>query len=424
MITEGIGIFRTGIISFILLCGAITVFAQPKSPEDLELLDARNWNFSKRLPLKGTWNFSETKLIPPDSLEQRDLHSTFFPSLWNDNRADGKGIGYATYTLKVLVPDSLKMLALEIPQLYSSYKLWVNGNLIASAGTVGVKKETAVAQWIHQTATFNNPLDTLQIVLQIANFHHYKGGAKDPVYLGTPDRIDSHFAWALGSNLVEASILMLEGFFFLFFYRKRKKSVILYFALLCLTWSLRSVFSNLYPATLLWPDMNWQLLVKIEYITLYLTAVWAALFFNSLFKDISNVIFIYLPIALNLFFIVFTLLTPAVVFSRWISVYLGVAALVILYGATMIVRALIVEREGSWFLMLSLGVGVLVFGYDIAAYQGSLSYNVVWLNMGYVAIFILTTIALLFHLGIFKNKIASKKMLTYSDLFQSNKNKG
>ncbi len=421
MIAEGIGIFRTGIISFILVCWTITVFAQPKNPDDSELLDARTWNFSKRFPLKGAWNFSENKFISPDSLKQGNLNSIFFPSLWNDNRADGKGIGYATYTLKVLLPDSLKMLALEIPQLYSSYKLWVGGNLIASAGTVGIKKETVVPQWIYNTVTFSNHVDTLQFVLQVANFHHYKGGAKDPIYLGTPDRINSHFAWALGSNLVGAGILMLEGFFFLFFYGKRKKPVILYFALLCLTWSLRSLFSNLYPVTLMWPDMNWQSLIKIEYLTIYLTAIWAALFFHSLFRDISNVVFTYLPIALNLFFIMFTLFTPAVIFSRWVSVYLGVAALVILYGATMIIRASIVERAGSWFLMLSLWVGVLIFSYDIAAYQGLFPYNVVWLNVGYVTIFILTTIALLFHLGIFKNNAITKKSLTYRDLFPSNR---
>ena len=43
----------------------------------------------------------------------------------------------------------------------------------------------------------------------------------------------------------------------------------------------------------------------------------------------------YLPIVLNIIFVLFTLLTPAIVYSRWISIYLGVAALVILYGGNL-----------------------------------------------------------------------------------------
>ena len=69
--------------------------------------------------------------------------------------------------------------------------------------------------------------------------------------------------------------------------------------------------------------------MKIEYITLYLTVIWAALFFRSLFKETGNMLVSYLPIVLNIIFVLFTLITPAIVFSRWISIYLGVAALVI-----------------------------------------------------------------------------------------------
>ncbi len=422
MIAWRMGISLKGIVSFILVCSVLNLFAQPNSSINSELLDARQWDFSKRLPLKGNWAFVENKILSPQELERETFYSyILFPALWNDHRDDRKGLGCATYALKVLVPDTLKTLALEIPQLYSSYKLWVNGNLIASAGTVGVDKETAVPQWIYQKISFPNQQDTLQIVLQISNFSHYKGGAKDPIYLGTPAIINNHFNWAVGSNVSGAIIVLIEGIMFLLLYKQKRKPVILYFSLLCITWSLRSVFSNLYPLVLILPDINWELLVKIEYITLFFIAIWASLFFNYLFKDISNVIFTYLPITLNIFFIVFTLLTPALIFSQWLSLYLGVVALVILYSASLIVRSLIMERVGSWFLIASVGVGILLFGYDIAAFQSSFSYNLVLLNIGYVIIFILTALALLLHLRVLKNKSVKKEYLSYDDLFRSNK---
>ena len=171
----------------------------------------------------------------------------------------------------------------------------------------------------------------------------------------------------------------------------------------------------------MFPDFNWEWQVKIEYITLYLAGIWAALFFNKIFKENSNVLVTYLPIVLNVIFVIFTLLTPAIVFTRWISIYLGVEALILLNAVVLIIRALITDRAGSWFLMSTIWIGVLLFGYDILAYQGSVPYNIVFLNVGYVLIFILTTIALLFHIGIFKSKSEQKDFLTYKDLYQSDK---
>jgi hypothetical protein len=402
---------------------SFVVEGQIKNIRRVETLDARQWDFSKRFPLKGNWSFIENNIDSPHTISENDLTVRFFPSLWNDYRSDRKGTGYATYVLNVLLPDSITAYAFEIPQLYSCYKLWVNGNLITSTGIPGVKQETTVPKWFYQKAPFSSTRDTLQIVLQLANFHHHKGGSMNPIYLGTKDVINKHFNWSIGSNVFEAVILLLEGMIFLYIYKRKGKKVILYFALLCLTWSVRSIFSNLYPLILVFPDFSWQWMVKIEYISLYLMVIWAALFFNAIFKDISNVIFTYLPIIINLFFVVFTLFTPAIIFTRWVSIYLGVAALVILYGVILIVRALLIDRGGSWFLMASIWVGVLLFGYDIAAYQVSFSYNVVFLNIGYVVIFMLTTVALLYHLGILKSNAIENNVLTLNDVYNPNKNR-
>lgn len=405
--------------AILLLGTAWNVHAQLGQSESPDVIDARRWDFSERLPLKGTWKFFENQLISPDRVNtQTGSRYLSFPALWNDQREDGKGVGYATYSLTIILPDSLEKMALEIPQMYSSYSLWVNSELLTTSGHVSEEKETATPQWIYKTVSFSAVSDTVSVVLQLANFHHYKGGAIDPIYLGTEAKINSHFNWAMGSNVVEASVLFLEGVFFLLFYRSKRKTVILYFALLCITWSLRSVFSNLYPVVSAFPDFNWQLLVKIEYLTLYLMAIWAALFFHALFTDISNEIFTFLPVTLNLFFIAFTIATPVIFFSRWISLYLGVEFLVILYGAKMIIRSLIVDREGSGFLLASLSVGVLIFGYDIAAYQTSFTYNAVILNVGHLLIFLLTTVALLLHLGIIGKKTKRKDRLSYADLFE------
>jgi hypothetical protein len=408
------------LISAVILMGCAFI-VRAQTAEKIETLDARQWDFTNRLPLKGNWSYLENKLVSPKDLNPKDFNTMTFPSLWNDYRADGKGTGCATYALNILLPDTVTRLALEIPQLYSSYNVWVDGQQIISAGVAACDKENSEPRWVYQKVSFKAKGDTLRMMLQLANFHHHKGGGKNPIYLGTVNSISSHFNWSIGSNAVEAFFLFAEGIFFLFFYKRIQKPVVLYFALICITWSIRSVFSNIYPVALMFPEFSWAWLVRIEYITLYLTVIWAALFFSALFKETSNRIFVYLPIGLNTFFVLFTLLTPATIYTRWVSLYLIVAVLVILYGVILIVRALIDDQQGSWFLMISIWVGILIFGYDIAAYHSSFPYNIVLLNIGYVTIFILTTVALLFHLGIFKSKIAENSVLTINDLYGKGK---
>src|SRR5688500_15234913 len=172
-----------------LICLYVVVEAQTTQSQHVETLDARQWDFSKRLSLSGNWSIVENKLVDPHDLHKENLATSVFPSLWNERRADGKGNGYATYIIDVVLPESLNELALEISPPYTSYNVWVNGQLMLSAGKVGINEEETIPKWVYQTVSFQNSADTLQIVLQLANFHHHKGGALNPIYLGSKDRI-------------------------------------------------------------------------------------------------------------------------------------------------------------------------------------------------------------------------------------------
>lgn len=408
--------FTSLVLSFCIFQN-LTLHGQHVQVNRTVVVDAREWDFSKRLALKGEWTFVENKILAYDSRTMQNGRRILFPSLWNDMRAGGRGTGSATYGLNVVVPHGVSDWVFEIPPLNNSYNLWVNGTLIAYAGTVSDKSEETKPQWIYQLGEYSTNADTLKVILQVANYHHYKGGATRPIYLGKREPIESHFNWAMGSSIAESIILFLSAICFLLHYRTCRKRVILYFALLCMTWSIRAMFSNMYPLAWMFPEINWEWSVKVEYITLYLTVVWAALFFHTLFDDISNAVITYLAVVVNAFFLIFTLLTPAIIYTRWISIYLAVAFLVILYGVAMIARALIFDRAGSWFLMGSICIGILLFGYDIAAYHLSFSYNLVLMNIGYLLIFALTTVGLLYHVGIFKTRNLRRDYLTMEDMY-------
>lgn len=381
------------------------------------MLDARSWNAENRLPLNGYWKIAGNQLLEPAQLTNQNTRDYLFPTLWNDNRSDGRGSGVATYSLTILLPEKRDDWTLQIPQVYSSFALWANGELISSAGTIGTSKETCTPQWIVRSATVPMKTDSLKIVMQVANFHHYKGGIKEPIWLGTSDTIAHHNAWAFGSNQIESAVLFLKGIIFLIIYFIKKKRVLLFFALLCLSWTVRSFFSNLYPITTIAPDFNWNWQVRIEYFTLFTTISFAGLFLHELFQSISKKSIVYSLVAVNALFFLFTLIVEPVIFTRLVSLFLFVAALMIVYAAVLVIRAVLSEQTGAWFLLASLVTGIIMFGYDIIAYQ-SFHYNFLFLNIGYVVMFLLTTTSLLYHLNILKSRNETKNVLTYKDFFQ------
>lgn len=391
----------------------VEVLGQAKA---IEIIDARSWDYSGRISLNGKWTVIEGKLVEPGDVQKFYVKSAVrFPKLWNDLRLDKTGMGCATYAIRVMLPPTNEKMAIEIPQLYSSYRLWINGVDVGRAGTVGDNDETSSPQWKYQMHSFDAG-DTLTIVMQVANYHHEKGGVSQPIHIGLQRDVYTHFNISMGSSILHAGFMMLEGLFFLFFFQRLRKRVILYFALLCITWALRTAFSNLYPITFLFPDFDWTWQVRIEYITLYMTIVWAALFLHELFRDLSNNLITYLLVSINVFFVLFTVVTLPFTFTSWISFYLGIAGFVIIHGGVLIFRALLIERRGSLFLMSSICIGILLFAYDIVAYQASWSYNPVLMNVGYVIIFLLTTIALLIHLGVLKGSV-EKDRWTLKDMY-------
>jgi len=389
-----------------------TVFAQDAKQG---VLDARQWDFAKKeLSLQGQWAWYDQEL-------RTDIGSwntfTSFPQLWNEVPLHN-GQGYATYALKVILPSNEMKMAIRLPQIYSSYILYVDGNEVARNGVPGRTIKETIPQWRPQTVYFDVNTDTVQLVLQIANFHHHKGGCREPIYLGTAEMLKSKRQWAEISNILECATLALFSIilFFVFQFKSRKR-IVIYLALLCLTWAIRSLFSNQYLFIWWVPDFDWNIMIRIEYVSLFFTMLLSVLFVNRLFERESSTIMKYVIIAITTFFILFALIASPVDFTRLLPFNLAVCGLIILYGSVIIVNAYIKERSGSSLLASSLLLAAVVFALDIIAYEGLFEFQVFFFSIAYIVLFGLMGIALLIHTGLLKTTQV-KDTLTYDDLYK------
>jgi hypothetical protein len=383
-------------------------------------IDARFWSGDSSFPIAGSCYFFDGQLLTPEECGKATGDVVTFPALWTAKQENAASLGYATYSLLILLKhDHQKNLALTLPQMYSSYRLWANGQLTAENGSVGKSQKESIPQWRPQTVLVEVTGDSLNLILQIANFHHAKGGVKEPIYLGLASRMQFKRKVAAFSTLTETIVLFLvsASFFFIYF-RGTRKTVTLYFALLCLTWSVRSLFSNLYLGISYFPDFDWTLMVRIEYITLYLTMIWAILFLSQIFQFEANIFFKYALVFCNLIFTVFTLFSSPLSFTKWLNIYLLASAVLLLYGGFTVVRAWVNERVGSGLLTISIILGLNIFAYDIFVYEGFSSYDPLIFSSGYITIFMLLGGALSMHLGLIKSKPSPSTRLTYDDLYK------
>jgi hypothetical protein len=395
------------LFNLILLFLSAPSFAQETEQRiNQGIIDLRKHDFEKNgeVRLDGTWNFYWKQLLTPEEIADKPSKDYFeFPSVWNNQSSLYKeldGQGYATYVAEVLIDPSHTMLSVELPDFYSSYKLWINGKEVAANGTVGKNRDESEAQWRPRTTVFQVTGGKLQLVLQVSNFQHQKGGSNDHIYLGLPEQLFQKREKAVITNIILFGGLGLIGFFFLilfFFFRSERAA--LYFAAICLTWAIRSLFNNLYLFIDWFPSMDWELAVKVEYLTLYLTMMWSILFVSRLFPEDTNQKIKSGMLIINSVFILITLATPAFTYTRLLSTYLVVAWMILAYVAYVVVMAILDSRKGAWFSAISILLGVVMFSYDLLTHSAIIDFSPLLFSVGYIVIFMLNATAFAYQLS-------------------------
>lgn len=157
--------------------------------------------------------------------------------------------GKATYRLKLHYDGSPRILALEIPEIFTDYRLWIDGTEIAPTAV-------STAFWADSTT---------ELVLSVENRSHYYSGLTYPPALGTPEAIGRMFFFR---NLFYSVLCLIPLTLCLYaaaawFSRERNKRFV-HFGLLCLFFSLHCAYPFVHQMNLtgtLWyaiEDATWM----------------------------------------------------------------------------------------------------------------------------------------------------------------------
>lgn len=358
------------------------------------IIDLRSQDLSSNIiELKGPWEvFPFVLLEPGENIKPDDV--LYLPHHW---KLGGGPIGFVSYRTQVILPGNLSQqeMALSMPDVYSCFAVIINGTLSGSNGTVGTSKSNEEPQWLPKVIHFSTLKDTVEIIIHVSNFHHSKGGVDKPIRIATAQLMDT----------TSKEIFLSEAFLFLILVaialasflitsKVKSKALPFYFGLVCISWALRTVFSNNYLAVQFFNDLNWNLVVKIEYISIYASTLFALLFVRALFPDDFNKRLHVFYIVASIVFTFFTLLTPPLIFTRFVSVYLAFSAFLIISVLFVTLKAFVFDRRGVNTMMLAIFFLAGVFAYVILSYYRFVPFNIYIFILGFLMIFTLCAIAL------------------------------
>ena len=201
------------------------------------------------IDLSGEWLFAWDQLIFPEdivsAIEGGSSEFTPFsdtiniPGIWNKKKIEDNnlpGFGYATFLLSIILPETFRenVIAFKMPYMYTAYTMWINGKKVAVNGLVGTDKESMTAQYLPQVVSYTPHQNKLELIIQVSNFRHRKGGMSESIQIGSFTDINNKRLKTLAFELFIAGSLFIMGFYhlILYFYRRKERHT-LYFGIYC-----------------------------------------------------------------------------------------------------------------------------------------------------------------------------------------------
>lgn len=305
--------------------------------------------------LDGQWEIFWNQLPAPSEMESGALTEYIeIPSSWNKfiGNEDHSGYGYATYRLQFITEENIR-LALKVPRLFTAYELWVNGDLVATAGKVGKTRETMTPQYLPQVALFQSQQGVNEILVGVSNFYHRSGGMLESINLGGEKQILGLRYKGLAREFIIFGSLMCLGVYHLalFFFRKKNTSS-LYFGLFCLLIGIRTLLVGERFFIYLFPDFSWEFAHKIQTLTFYLGVPSILMYFRSVCPRYFHASIIKIAQIIGGIFGILVLFAPARTFTPFNPIYQIWTAYAIIYIFVALMKLSIHKEEGSWFIII------------------------------------------------------------------------
>ena len=248
-------------------------------------LQSTDFELDKKVALTDGWLFFESQLVEPQDIQAKvnDASVVRGKGGWKLNGQDGNQVnGFGTYHIKVKLPQDKHDLAIQIPQIESAYRLYINDDFVASGGTVSESKSTAKPGYNARVVLVPKEHDSFTLTLQVSSYHTAWGGLWSPIVIGNVNDMFATQRDLVALSMFIIGVLTITAAFYLIqLYLRPGEKIPLVFASLCLLLFLREFTYEHMLFVLQFLGVSFAGSLKMNYLTFYL-GVPTALYFMQL----------------------------------------------------------------------------------------------------------------------------------------------
>ncbi|MWC30251.1 sensor domain-containing diguanylate cyclase [Paenibacillus sp. MMS18-CY102] len=357
-------------------CGTVPGSNHHHQPVAVQgMLDLRQTDGDHAVSLDGEWGFYWNRLVDPEQVGQdRPADYVAVPNAWSKYQLqNGKPdrAGYATYTLHVHHAEPNKVWAIDMPTISSAYKLWVDGKLLIQNGKVSAQAGGTGVRMQQQVAVFQSADRTIDIVMQVSNSMHPRGGITRGIALGDPESILGAQQKRLAFELFLSGALFIMSVYHLGLYAmRRKEKAPLYFGVYCFVIALRSLIVGESFIYRIIPSLNWVLALKVEYLCLSIGALIFTMFVRAIYpQEMSSAIYRFIVVVCTAYSAII-ILTGPYLFTSLLSYFQLMIIGFVSYAFIVFLLAVIRRREGSVISGIGGTILIACIINDILYYRG------------------------------------------------------
>ncbi|MFC1617256.1 response regulator [Candidatus Margulisiibacteriota bacterium] len=342
------------------------------------VLDLRDWDFEKDgiVNLDGEWEFYwKEKLGPRDFANKTNKIKPDYvkvPSIWNNYQINGKlkSYGYATFRLRVLLNNSEPILAINVKRILSAYSVIINGKNYEHPSTFGTSAKTSVPYEFSKIITaLASKEGEIEIILHISNYHRWRGGISDKVLLGLSDDIIEENGKTIALDLfIFGSIFIISLYHLALFLFQRKEYAFLFFGLMSFITAIAQIVNNTKYLVAIFPNISWELIVKIDFLTVWLMIFFFLKYIQFTFPKDINKLLIKIMGFITIIICSLIIFSPAAIYSPTMNILTLYIVIVLLYIILIMTKILKNKRESGLIFFIGF-VFILLSAVNDAVYS-------------------------------------------------------
>jgi two-component system, sensor histidine kinase ChiS len=211
--------------------------------------------------LDGEWQFFQGVTLPPSAFikpgEPEPDGYYPVPGYWTSYPdLSLPPEGQATYRLRVHVREKNRTMSLLIPEIFTEYRLFVNGHLMDSHGRFADGRVRFLSPRIY---TFHNDRDTIDIMINIANQNHANAGIGQSFFLGAPETIYKQHRLNTLIEMILVAVCLFAGIYHcILFSLRNKERELLFFGLFCILLAIRTLLTGTTFMTQVIPNLSFE----------------------------------------------------------------------------------------------------------------------------------------------------------------------